>query len=29
MATTHRLAADQVHYEWNNALEPRLEIDAG
>jgi len=29
MATTHRLAADQVHYEWNNALEPRLEIDPG
>ena len=29
MAVTHRLAADQVHYEWNNALEPRLEIDAG
>ena len=25
MAVTHRLAADQVHYEWNNALEPRLE----
>jgi acetamidase/formamidase len=29
MAATHRLAADQVHYEWNNALEPRLEIDPG
>src|SRR5262249_48899761 len=29
MATVHRLAADQVHYEWNNALAPRLEIDPG
>ena len=25
MATTHRLAADQVHYEWNNSLQPRLD----
>jgi acetamidase/formamidase len=29
MADLHRLAADQVHYEWNNALPPRLEIDPG
>ena len=29
MAAAHRLAADQVHYEWNNALEPRLEIEPG
>src|SRR5262249_52403280 len=29
MADAHRLAADQVHYEWNNALSPRLEIDPG
>ena len=27
--TTHRLDAGQVHYEWNNAIEPRLEIDPG
>jgi len=27
--TTHRLDASQVHYEWNNALPPRLEIDPG
>ena len=25
----HRLDAGQVHYEWNNAIPPRLEIDAG
>jgi len=25
----HRLDATQVHYEWNNALVPRLEIDPG
>lgn len=25
----HRLDASQVHYEWNNALPPRLEIDPG
>jgi acetamidase/formamidase len=25
----HRLDATQVHYEWNNALAPRLEIDPG
>jgi len=29
MAGIHRLAADQVHYEWNNALAPRLEIEPG
>jgi acetamidase/formamidase len=29
MAVTHRLAADRVHYEWNNALAPRLAIDPG
>src|SRR5262249_13690540 len=29
MAGAHRLAADQVHYEWNNALSPRLTIDPG
>ena len=26
---THRLDDGQVHYEWNNALPPRLEIDPG
>jgi acetamidase/formamidase len=25
----HRLDAEQVHYEWNNALPPRLEIEPG
>ena len=29
MATVHRLPADQVHYEWNNALDPRLVIEPG
>jgi len=29
MAQTHQLDATQVHYEWNNALSPRLEIDPG
>jgi acetamidase/formamidase len=29
MARTHELDASQVHYEWNNALAPRLEIDPG
>ena len=29
MATTHRLDDDVVHYEWNNALVPRLTIDSG
>jgi acetamidase/formamidase len=29
MPRTHRLDASQVHYEWNNALAPRLEIDPG
>jgi acetamidase/formamidase len=29
MATTHHLDASQVHYEWNNALPPRLQIDPG
>jgi len=23
------LDAGQVHYEWNNAIAPRLEIEAG
>jgi acetamidase/formamidase len=27
--TTHRLDASQVHHAWDNALPPRLEIDAG
>ncbi|MGH7414216.1 MAG: acetamidase/formamidase family protein, partial [Candidatus Rokuibacteriota bacterium] len=25
----HRLDAETVHYEWNNALSPRLEIEPG
>ena len=25
----HHLDADQVHYEWNNAIPPRLEIEPG
>ena len=29
MARTHHLDASTVHYEWNNALAPRLEIDPG
>jgi acetamidase/formamidase len=29
MARTHHLDSSQVHYEWNNALTPRLEIDPG
>ncbi|MBI2492496.1 MAG: acetamidase/formamidase family protein [Candidatus Rokubacteria bacterium] len=29
MPRIHRLGAGQVHYEWNNALAPRLEIDPG
>jgi acetamidase/formamidase len=29
MPRTHRLDADLVHYEWNNAIAPRLEIDPG
>ena len=29
MPRSHRLDAGQVHYEWNNALAPRLEIDPG
>ncbi len=29
MPRTHHLDAAQVHYEWNNALAPRLEIDPG
>ena len=29
MPRAHRLDASQVHYEWNNALAPRLEIDPG
>jgi acetamidase/formamidase len=27
--TTHELKADIVHYEWNNAIPPRLEVDPG
>jgi acetamidase/formamidase len=27
--TTHRLDASLVHYEWNNAIPPRLTIDPG
>ena len=26
---THALDAETVHYEWNNALAPRLEIEPG
>jgi acetamidase/formamidase len=29
MARTHALDAGEVHYEWNNAIPPRLEIDPG
>jgi acetamidase/formamidase len=29
MPTTHKLDAQQVHREWNNALTPRLTIDPG
>ena len=29
MPTTHKLDAQQVHHEWNNAIPPRLEIDPG
>jgi acetamidase/formamidase len=29
MPTTHKLDAQQVHHEWNNALTPRLTIDPG
>jgi acetamidase/formamidase len=29
MSRTHRLDASLVHYEWNNAIPPRLEIDSG
>jgi acetamidase/formamidase len=29
MPTTHKLDAQQVHREWNNALTPRLTIDSG
>jgi acetamidase/formamidase len=29
MASTHRLDAGTVHYEWNNALAPRLLIEPG
>src|SRR5689334_19366082 len=28
-AMIHHLDADQVQYEWNNAIPPRLEIDPG
>src|SRR6267143_179214 len=26
---THQLDAETVHYEWNNAIAPRLEIEPG
>src|SRR3989475_5199444 len=29
MPTTHTLDCEPVHYEWNNALVPRLEIEPG
>lgn len=29
MARTHRLDAGTVHYEWNNALAPRLVVEPG
>jgi acetamidase/formamidase len=29
MPRTHRLGSDVVHYQWNNTLPPRLEIDPG
>src|SRR2546430_6712374 len=29
MPTTHTLDCETVHYEWNNALAPRLEIEPG
>ena len=29
MGATHALSSDTVHYEWNNALEPRLQIEPG
>jgi acetamidase/formamidase len=29
MARTHELDASGVHYEWNNSIPPRLEIDPG
>lgn len=29
MPRTHHLDAGRVHYEWNNALPPRLEIEPG
>ena len=28
-ASMHELDASQVHQEWNNAIAPRLEIEAG
>src|SRR4026207_2056652 len=28
-AMDHRLDAEQVHYEWNNALPPRLALQPG
>jgi acetamidase/formamidase len=28
-AMHHHVDADQVHHEWNNAIEPRLEIEPG
>jgi acetamidase/formamidase len=29
MPRTHHLDASQVHYEWNNAIPPRLDIEPG
>ena len=29
MARTHHLVASTVHYEWNNALAPRLVVEPG
>ena len=29
MPRQHFLDASLVHYEWNNAIPPRLEIDPG
>jgi len=29
MAATHRLDSSVVHYEWNNAIPPRLAVDPG
>jgi acetamidase/formamidase len=29
MSSTHRLDSSVVHYEWNNAIAPRLVVDSG